>query len=362
MVEIRHIDDVLPAIKGRSDFVVIEKDGYTAVDYLFVDRDTFDCPIRMECRGIKFGPDGRIIARPFQKFFNIGERQQAHEVDFGQPHRVFEKLDGSMIHSAFVGDNLRLMTRKGVTDVSMRAEQEFLNKGNYCGFYDFMETCLVSGMTPIFEFTAPENRIVLRYSQPQLTLLAVRDMVSGEYMDPDRARYNADVFGVPHVADIGRVGDDVGGFVDRIRALEDEEGVVVCFHDGHRIKLKADEYVRKHKALDGLQSKKSALALVLDSLVDDVVPLLDEADADELREFEHEVNLELQNVHRRAQRVVEMHGHKDRKEFAVNHVSVLPQEERSLAFTILDGKDGWEVAKKLARKNSDFIKAKWRGE
>jgi RNA ligase len=227
---------------------------------------------------------------------------------------------------------------------------------------DFLVACVDDGQTPIFEFTAPENRIVLRYNEPQLTLLAIREMVSGQYVDPGVARSWAHRCGIPHVQDIGRVGDDVGGFVDRIRALEEEEGVVVCFMDGHRIKLKADEYVKKHKALDGLQSKKSALALVLDDLVDDVIPLLDEADAEELADFECAVGVELNDVVERAQNVVLQHGHKGRKEFAVNHASTLPQEQRSLAFTILDGKDGWEAAKNIARRNPDFIKTKWRGE
>ncbi len=87
---IHHIDDVLPHIAGRSEFVVAERDGYTAIDYNFALADTFDDPMRLECRGIKFDADGKILARPFQKFFNIGEREdtQPHLLDFSQPHAV----------------------------------------------------------------------------------------------------------------------------------------------------------------------------------------------------------------------------------------------------------------------------------
>lgn len=97
---IEHVDDVLGAVAGRSDFVVVKKDGYTVVDYVYAAPDSFDNPIRMECRGLKFAPDGRVLARPFQKFFNVGERPECtgENLDLSKPHHVMEKMDGSMIH------------------------------------------------------------------------------------------------------------------------------------------------------------------------------------------------------------------------------------------------------------------------
>lgn len=73
-MKIEHIDKLLPHVQDRKDFIIAKRDGYTVIDYGFVDNDTFDHPARVQCRGIKFGPDGRILARPFHKFFNLGER------------------------------------------------------------------------------------------------------------------------------------------------------------------------------------------------------------------------------------------------------------------------------------------------
>lgn len=92
---ITHLDDVQEHVEGREDFKLTHDKDIIAVDYLFNQDDTFDSPIRRECRGIKFSAEtGEILARPFQKFFNLGERQDAPEPDFTRDHLVAEKLDG----------------------------------------------------------------------------------------------------------------------------------------------------------------------------------------------------------------------------------------------------------------------------
>ena len=111
---IKDLNQILPKIQGKDEFVVIDKDDYIVIDYVFQGPFTFDSPEALECRGIKFNKDGSILARPFQKFFNHGER--GHELDSTRPHTVLEKLDGSMIHSAMLNDQIVLMTRKGITD------------------------------------------------------------------------------------------------------------------------------------------------------------------------------------------------------------------------------------------------------
>ena len=81
--EIRTIDDVLPAIEGRKEFYVTDKGYYKVINYHVNLEDTFPeideqdpiPAVRRECRGIMFNThSGRIIRRPFHKFFNLGER------------------------------------------------------------------------------------------------------------------------------------------------------------------------------------------------------------------------------------------------------------------------------------------------
>lgn len=185
---IHTINDVLPHIEGREEFVVAERDFGTVINYVVATANTFDMngpddlggAIRRECRGLKFFPNGEIGARPFHKFFNVGEREetQTNTVDLAQAHTIMEKLDGSMIHPMLVDGYIRWMTKMGITEVAMQAE-EFIAKNTR--YKDFAIWCINEGLTPIFEWTSPFNQIVLPYEKENLTLLAVRNNITGEY-------------------------------------------------------------------------------------------------------------------------------------------------------------------------------------
>ena len=76
--EIRHIDDVLPAIEGRSEFIVADKGDYKVINYVVDTGETFSradplWEMRRECRGLIFDRSGFIASRPFHKFANFGQ-------------------------------------------------------------------------------------------------------------------------------------------------------------------------------------------------------------------------------------------------------------------------------------------------
>jgi RNA ligase len=187
---IHTIDDVLPHIEGREEFIVAEREFGTVINYMVAMADTFDMngtddlggAIRRECRGIKFYPDGRIAARPFHKFFNVGERAETlvHSVDFSCDHRILTKLDGSMIHPILVGGYVRLCTKMGITEVAMNAEEYTSKNSRYNAF---MKWAMDNDLTPLFEWCSRKNRIVIDYPEDSLTLLAVRHNITGEYLD-----------------------------------------------------------------------------------------------------------------------------------------------------------------------------------
>lgn len=187
--EIRTIQDVLPHIKDRPEFIVAERDFGTVINYMVSFPDTFDMTgpddlggaIRRECRGLKFHPGGNVAARPFHKFFNIGEKEetQPHMIDFSLDHTIMEKRDGSMLHPMKVNKDIRWMTKMGITSVSEQAE-EFINKNSR--YQNFANWCIENELTPIFEWTSPDNKIVIGYETDELVLLAVRKNITGEYL------------------------------------------------------------------------------------------------------------------------------------------------------------------------------------
>ena len=52
-------------------------------------------------------------------------------------------------------------------------------------YYELARDAHKQRITPIFEFIAPDNRIVISYEEPKLILLALRNNLSGMYYSLD---------------------------------------------------------------------------------------------------------------------------------------------------------------------------------
>ena len=338
-ITIKTIDDVLPHIREDSGIIVSERADHTIIDYVFTTDDTFRSDMALQCRGLKFDAEGRIIARPFHKFFNLGERQDPNAIDWSQPHCVVEKLDGTMIHAAVLNGEIVFMTRMGMTEHARNAFSQASD-----ALISLCQARLHAGQTPLFEYTSPANRIVVEYEVPTLTLLAVRDIVSGRYTPDTELRELADHYGIPVTPHHGRV-DNIKSFMNDARALEGMEGYVIAFDDGHRLKIKADGYVLRHRALTSVNLEKNVLAWVVENAVDDVVPLLSPDVADRVKTYENDVNAA---VARRVEAVIgffETHRQLERADYAKATLS-LDKSLRGAAFALLDGKNARETVLK----------------
>jgi RNA ligase len=297
--EIRTINDVLPHIEGRDEFIVAEREGYTVINYAVSMEDTFP-PIkvaggsakmraereltnamRRECRGLIFYPDGRLMSRPFHKFFNVNEREetQMNKIDMSQPHVLMEKLDGSMIRPVDVDGYIRLGTKMGVTEVAMNAEQWLVAQSDYEQKLQFLESMLRDNKTPTFEWTSRKNQIVIDYADDDLILTAIRDNLTGEYLPLDgNIPFNV-------VPTYGSVEGNLADYIARAREQEGREGDIIRFSDGHMLKIKNDWYVRIHKTVDKIRFDRHIVDLILNEEVDDVLPMLPQHEADRVHKF-----------------------------------------------------------------------------
>lgn len=368
-MKITNIKQLLPFVENKAEFVVIDKGEFTVIDYVYQDKNTFDEPELMECRGIKFDREGLILARPPRKFFNYGER--GADLPTHRPHVITEKMDGSLVHPTLLERRLFFHTRKGHTDVARKAERHVLSSPQH-GYQEFCIKMLNDGYTPSFEYTGPNNRIVLRYEQEALTLFMMRHTIDGTVYPYQQLENVAKPYGVPVIrqAAVSLSVSGVEAFVRHTRALEDAEGYVIYFDDGYMVKIKAEDYVLKHRALDGLESKKKVVALCAQGFMDDVLPILSEEDANELIEFDEALQLEVNKLAQAASAIAGMvtGGTLTRKDFAIqwntntNYTQYHPRWLSSIIFGILDGRDARMLVLKAVEKHYDDIGVKWRGE
>jgi RNA ligase len=250
-------------------------------------------------------------------------------------------VHNSMIHSSIINERVVLMTRMGHTDVAQKAES--LLTYDICAV--IRELMQKAGATPIFEYTAPDNRIIIKYPTANLTLLAIRGTKTGAYWDQENVEYYAKKMGVPAIS--VWESDDRQNAADLVkwgRQVKDMEGFVIRFHDnGQMIKLKGDDYVVKHRAKDGIQQEKNALLTVLNGTFDDVLPLLDTGDADMLRKFNADVNKGINATVVLVETLVRIGATYDQKTFATVILNGVPTILHKFCYLVRRGEDALKV-------------------
>lgn len=366
---IEHIDDVLPHID--DNFRVVEKEGLTFINYNHMGADVFPvvendgsaeslrAAVRRECRGITFDTaTGALVSRPFHKFFNAGEREDValHLIDVSQEHQMLEKLDGSMVRPLPSATGWRWGTKMGVTDVGMLAEvlvAEAVGRGER-GYLEAAKYCDRHGLTPLFEFCSRKARIVVDYPADALVLLAIRDNRSGVYLDRRIVRGLAGLWEIPVVDYVDVLArptapdgesiewvDDLDEALPAIRAEDAGEGKIIVFADGHAVKIKADKYVRIHRAKDMMRSEMRLLDLFFNNELDDLMAAIDPEDRNRiigyLASFHDEVNYLVDRI--------DLFYHNVRAEFETkknfalsDRAREMPTPFKSLMFSLWDGK------------------------
>ena len=341
---LKTIDDVLPHIEGYEEFIIADKGDYSVINYVVANEETFAMKseddiagsIRRECRGLIFDKNGVLISRPFHKFFNVNERDetQTHvlETEMLFDHVIMEKMDGSMVRPlALDSKNVRLGTKMGLTDIADMATALLTEEQ-----HNWLLVQYLMQRTPLLEYIAPENRIVIEYPEPKLVLLGVRDNYSGTYTLEDSPFDLVPTYGSLH-------GKSLSDYIVKARERQDREGDIIRFHNGHMLKIKNDWYVRIHKTKDKISNDKNILDLILNEELDDVYAHLGQNDKDYVKSFEKAFwdSFKAKEEHLKSlfESAISEYG-QDKKSIATLFVPKLPnKEDAQFIFGQFDGRD-----------------------
>ncbi|RYZ20784.1 MAG: 2'-5' RNA ligase, partial [Sphingobacteriales bacterium] len=192
----------------------------------------------LACRGLILDAAHNIVARPFKKFFNLGEHKP--EDIPALPFEVYEKMDGSLGILYWHNDRPYIATRGSFSSEQAKKANELLYRD-----YSHTFAQLDRSKTYLFEIIYPENRIVLDYGdEEKLVLLAVTDIQSGTSCPlPD--------IGFPLVTRYDGIQD-----LAAVQAMNDDakEGFVIRFANDMRLKIKFSEYLRLHRIVTQISS------------------------------------------------------------------------------------------------------------
>jgi RNA ligase len=216
---------------------------------------------KVNMRGLTF-IDGKVVALPYPKFWNLGENIHVQDIDVSTFTIATEKVDGSLISFFKVGDELEMKTMKSVfSDTANEAREYSMTRTD---IRDFASLCLENNISPMFEYISDtdQGRIVIDYNKKDLILLGARDLSNGTIYN--LADFPIDIPFDISTARLFNTSDEVVSYM----ADEGVEGVVMILNDGTMVKLKTDWYCRLHRILDKFNTKNILEAIVTDSLDD----------------------------------------------------------------------------------------------
>jgi RNA ligase len=184
-------------------------------------------------------PEKRIVATPFPKFFNLGERGEPTP---DLPFRAYEKLDGSLIIIFHHRGAWRTATKGSFESSQAQWAQAQLQNLDL--------SALEAGTTYLAEAVYPENRIIVRYEEPALVMLGAYSS-DGIELNHDELEEISARLGVR----MARTHEyaSISDLARHARTLpRSEEGYVVRFINGLRLKIKGDEYKRIHALISNV--------------------------------------------------------------------------------------------------------------
>ena len=277
---IHGLDDVRNKVEPGRGIHFFEHGPFVIGRYTSSLPDTFRTAMDLECRGLVFDArSGALLSRTFHKFFNLGERQALDDLDFSAGARLEEKRDGSMI-GAFVHEGGVIYHTRGGPSSQADAAGRAADRGHEA----LIREAFGAGLTPIFEYTSPGNRVVIAYDRPALVLLALRERVSGRYRD-DIARDLCARHGVPMARTLSSLTGPDDPALATIAERDDIEGGVLVFPDGHRVKVKTRDYTRRHRILANIANERHAYAAWVEDVADDTAAALGGARGRALLDF-----------------------------------------------------------------------------
>ena len=231
-----------------------------------------------EMRGLTFifNEDGSLFNRYvlLEKFFNLNQVPESlysvvknYKIKF-----VNNKEDGSI--ASFV----KLPNGKIVGKSKMGFDNDQADGINRVyktnkEVKSLVDWALNNNIVTIFEYVAPNNRIVLRYPSEELILLRLRDNVTGKHID---IRDHLDKVGSIRVAPFEDEIHDLDQLIELTAVQVDKEGsIVTCEDEFGRdffFKLKTPWYMALHGLLtDDIYKENIIISYILDDKIDDIL-------------------------------------------------------------------------------------------
>lgn len=311
--------------------------------------------ITIQCRGlITENTTGKVLVRPFKKFFNYEEVIFKDVIPSkGDYVYVQEKMDGSLgILFCYEGEWI-MATRGSFTSEQAIRGMEILKKQ-----YPLFDKIWMQEYVYLVEIIYPENRIVVEYGKEKITFLSVvlnEGFTGWKPTDETELHWTTacSIFAANGIkkSDIVKTEQHFNFSDELYKSLKqknenNKEGFVLRFFPGNfRMKIKFEDYVRLHKVMTNISTTAVWEVLSNGGTMDNLLKDVPDEFYDKIREYENELIGQYETLLNEYQwifnKVRNVYFDVHQKEFNRRDFALMANEYKhsSLLFGLLDGKD-----------------------
>jgi RNA ligase len=247
--------------------------NYRIFNYRLASYSEFLRPGGLDCRGHMFKMCDEkpleLVSLSMEKFFNLYENPMTMDLDLSTTNQVELKADGSLISTFFHGPNLRLKSKGSLQSDQAVDAMAWLTLPENNQFRSELVYVMCLGGCVNMEWTGPQNRIVLGYDKPGLTVLNIRNLYDGKYVEYDEVSDYQFTEILNHWTQRLSIDDPVA-FAQSIPDMTGVEGYVIRLDSGQRVKIKTSWYLALHHTKDSINSPRRLFEAVLEEATDDM--------------------------------------------------------------------------------------------
>lgn len=233
----------------------------------------------LQARGIVLDDSGKVIARPYKKFFGYNQLSEKKNIesgylsswDEGEDFVAMDKLDGSLAIISSYRDELLICSSGSTYSPTSISIEDYIYK-------NFSEKALnnlseiTKTYTLMFEYIDPNSSIVIKYDEKNLILHGAIETETGKELTYEDLSHIAEKIEVDIVTVLDlKTKEEVLDYIEKTKGVE---GVVIWFNNGKRLKIKTKEYVVAHSRLlstGKLLRGKSNIIKIMDMIEDEVI-------------------------------------------------------------------------------------------
>lgn len=222
----------------------------------------------------------KIVIAPFRKFFNLNEVKENNidvireEIEQAKIFEITDKMDGSMQCARYYNSDVFMCG-----SMSINPEKSWRLEDGYKMLMNNHKEMLAKNqnLTFIFEYISLKDSHVVCYTKSQegLYLIGIRDVYTGYEYSYSEIRKMANKYSVP-MAKIEKLSiDDLLKKTKEYKS-DEKEGYVLNI-DGHKVKIKCDDYCDLHRMLDKISSINVIIKNIAEDRFDDLISKVPEA-------------------------------------------------------------------------------------